>query len=119
MDAVQQPRGSARPESRWRGFFFMLDSLEMEFPDLGNEGRWQQMKELYPATFLNFILSFDDQAGYSDLNEPAPKTEKEIYHENRARITQAAKTEALHLGKNGKGPEQVAKDIVNEALKAL
>ena len=76
MDAVQQPRSDAQPESRWTGFFGMLDTLKMEFPDLGYEGCWQKMKELYPATFLNFVLSFDDQEGSSKIPMPTPKTER-------------------------------------------
>ena len=119
MDAVQQPRADAQPESRWTGFFGMLDTLKMEFPDLGYEGCWQKMKELYPATFLNFVLSFDDQEGSSKIPMPAPKTEQERYQQKRSRIAQAAITEAKLYGRNGSGDGQFAQDVVNEALGAL
>ena len=119
MAAVQGPRGNAQPESRWQGFFMLLDNLAAEFPDLGYEGRWQMMEELYPATFLNFVLSFDDQEGSSDMAAPAPKTEQERYQEKRARIGQAARTEHQRYGRNGRGAQQLAQDTVNEALKAL
>jgi hypothetical protein len=119
MDAVQQPRGNVQPESRWNGFFMILDTLKMEFPDLGYEGCWQRMKELYPATFLKFVLSFDDQEGSSDMLAPPPKTEQEIYREKRARIAQAASTEAKRYGRNAPGAQQLAQDTAKEALGTL
>jgi hypothetical protein len=97
----------------------MLDTLKMEFPDLGYEGCWQKLKEIYPATYLHFVLSFDDQEGSSDMTPPAPKTEQEIYREKRARIAQAAGTEFQRSGKNGPSGKQLAQDTVNEALMAL
>jgi phage I-like protein len=118
MDAMAQPRSCAQPESRWNGFFAMLDTLKVEFPDLGYEGCWQMMEELYPATFLKFLLSFDDQEG-GDLLAPPPKTEQERYQEKRARIAQAANTEARRYGRNGPSAQQLAQDTVNEALDAL
>jgi hypothetical protein len=118
MDTVQQPRDSM-PEPRWSGFFGMLDALAAEFPDLGYEGAWQKMKEVYPATFLKFVLSFDDQEGPSDMLAPAPKTEQEIYREKRARINQAASSEFRRYGRNGTGAQQLAQDTVAEALRAL
>ena len=90
MDAVQGP-SDAQQEPRWQGFFLLLDSLAAEFPDLGYEGRWQKMKELYPATFLNFILSFDDQEGSGDMTTAAPQTERE-QHQRRGRELPARPT---------------------------
>jgi hypothetical protein len=118
MNAVQQPRSDAQPESRWTGFFAILDTLKVEMPDLGYEGCWQMMEELYPATFLKFLLSFDDQEG-GDLLAPPPKTEQERDQEKRARIAQAANTEARRYGRNGPGAQQLAQDTVNEAIEAL
>jgi hypothetical protein len=117
MDAVQGTRNSM-PEPRLRTFLALVDGLATEFPDLGYEGRWQKMKELYPATFLNFVLSFDDEEG-SDMLAPPAQTEQERYQEKRARIAQAARTEARHYGRNGPGAERLAQDTVNEALGAL
>ena len=105
MDVVQGPREDAQPDSRWRGFFALFDTLAMEFPDLGYEGRWQKMKELYPATFLKFVLSFDDREGSADMPAPAPQTERERFQEKIARIAQAAGTEARRYGGNGSGTE--------------
>ena len=118
MDAMQQPRDSM-PEPRWVGFFASLDALKVEFQDLGYEGVWQKMKEIYPATFLKFVLSFDDQEGSSDMLPPPPKTEQERYRKKRAIISHAASMEQPRYGRNGPGAEQIARTVVNEALSAL
>ena len=118
MEVMQQPRDSM-PEPRWVGFFALLDALKMEFPDLGYEGCWQRMKELYPATYLKFVLSFDDQEGSSDMLTPPPKTEQERYRKKRAIISHAASMEQPRYGRNGPGAEQIARTVVNEALSAL
>jgi hypothetical protein len=115
MDAVQQPRSDAQPESRWNGFFAILDTLKIEFPDLGFEGCWEMMEELYPATFLKFLLSFDDQEG-GDLLTPPPETEQERDQNKRAQINLAAQAEFRRYGRNGPGAQQQAQDIVNEAI---
>jgi hypothetical protein len=118
MDAVQGTRDSM-PEPRLRSFLALADGLAIEFPEEGYEGRWQKMKELYPATFLNFVLSFDDQEGSLNMLAPPPQTEQERYQKKRALIAQAAVTEYRASGKNGPGVGQLARDTVNEALSAL
>jgi hypothetical protein len=118
MDAVQG-KSDSMPEPHLRSFLALADGLAIEFPDLGYEGRWQKMKELYPATFLNFVLSFDDQEGSLNMLAPPPKTEQERYQEKRALIAQAAVTEYRAYGKNGPGVGQLARDTVNESLSAL
>lgn len=114
-DAVDGARDSMQ-EPRLGAFLLLADTLVTEFPDLGCEGLWQKMKEVYPATFLQFILSFEEQAGASDMTVPAPKTEQERSQEKRARINIAASDEWRAHGIN---PPNQARLTVDEALRAL
>jgi hypothetical protein len=114
-DAVDGARDSM-PEPRLGAFLLLVDTLVTEFPDLGYEGLWEKIKEVYPATFLQFILSFEEQAGASDMTGPAPKTEQERSQEKRARINIAASDEWRARGIN---PPNPARLTVDEALRAL
>ena len=57
MQAVQgdaQAYAGANPDSR--KFFEGIGALANEFPELGFEGRWEKLKELYPKLFWQFVL---------------------------------------------------------------
>jgi hypothetical protein len=43
-------------------FEAVMQSVAIEFPDLGFEGRWEKMKELYPKLFWQFVLSVGSQS---------------------------------------------------------
>ena len=57
MQAVQgdaQAYAGANPDSR--KFFEGIGALANEFPELGFEGRWEKLKELYRKLFWQFVL---------------------------------------------------------------
>jgi hypothetical protein len=114
-DAMDGARDSM-PEPRFGVFLLLADTLATEFPDLGYEDLWQKMKMVYPATFLQFILSFEEQAGDSDMTGPAPKTEQERSQEKRARINIAASDEWRARGINPPNPARLTVDEAHRAL---
>lgn len=50
--------GNAGENLYFRKFNEAMCDLTGQFPDLGTEGRWEKLKELYPALFAKFLLDF-------------------------------------------------------------
>ena len=58
MKAAQgdaQAYAGANPSSG--KFCDSMNALAVEFPELGFEGRWEKLNELYPVLFWQFVLS--------------------------------------------------------------
>jgi hypothetical protein len=61
-EAVQLSPGDAEPIWRWRSFLEMISDMAIQYPDLGFEGRYQQLKQANPQIFWKWVLSCDPNA---------------------------------------------------------